>query len=112
LRTNLSIDDREDRRVSERITVGLPASISVGTRRHIAKLVNTTRHGAMLEMGVPLLVRSRVVVNCGTISAEAVVIWNKDNMLGVKFREPITEVQVREQISRCAALQALRKRDG
>jgi hypothetical protein len=110
-RRNLAFDDHCDRRVADRIEVGLPASILVGSQRHSAKLVNITRHGAMLEMSLPLLARSRVLVKCGAISVEAKVIWNRGNLLGVTFKSPITEAQVREQISRCAALKALRDRE-
>ena len=92
--------------------MGLPVSVSLGTTTHTAKLVNITRQGAMLEANLPLRPRSSVVVNCGSICADAVVVWNKGPVIGLSFKHPVSELQVREQISRCAALQALRNRAG
>lgn len=112
LRTNLVFDPQEDRRVDARITVGLPVSVSIGTKTHTAKLVNITRQGAMLELSLPLRPRSSVIINCGSICSDAVVVWNKGHVFGLSFKRPLSEDQVREQITRCTALQALRRRAG
>lgn len=107
-RTNLAFDDRKDRRAAERVLVGLPASIALGNQSYTAKLLNLTRHGAMLEMALPLRVHATVVINCGSISAEAEIMWIKNAVIGVNFKHPIADFQIREQISRYSALQALR----
>ena len=112
LRTNLAFDPQEDRRADERITVGLPVSVSFGTKTHTAKLVNITRQGAMLEVSVPLRLRSSVIVNCGSICADAVVVWSKGLVIGLSFKRPLSEHEVQEQISRRTALQVLRRRAG
>lgn len=70
--------------------------------------MNITRHGAMLEITLPPPVRSSVAFKCGSISADAEIVWVKNGIIGINFKLPIANDQIREQISRYAALQAFR----
>lgn len=103
-----TVQDKPDRRLSQRLCLVVPAFIQVGDEGFTAKLSNIVPGGAMLETSAPVVPGGRVRVRCGTISAEAQVIWWRSGRIGVKFLTPLTEAQVEEQLSRSVALQARR----
>jgi hypothetical protein len=109
LRANLALWNDEDRRRSERFPVALPASVCLGAAKHTAKLINIVSGGAMLETRVELDVSAALVVSCGTINARATVVWTEGDRAGVKFVHPLSEAEVNEQVSRCAALESRRR---
>jgi hypothetical protein len=103
-----AVHDGLDRRGSQRLPVGLPASVEMGTQSFTARLANLVVGGAMLETIAPAIPGSRVTVRCGTIAAEATIVWRKTGRIGVKFCTQLTDAEVREQISRSAALDSRR----
>jgi hypothetical protein len=103
-----AVDDRLDRRGLQRLPVGLPASVEVGTQSFTARLANLVVGGAMLETMAPVIPGNSVTLRCGTIAAEAKIVWKKTGRIGVKFCTQLSDAEVREQISRSAALDARR----
>lgn len=101
-----AVDDRLDRRGSQRLPMCVPASVEVGTQRFTARLANLVAGGAMLETMAPVIPGGSVIVRCGTIAAEAKIVWRRTGRIGVRFCTPLNEADVREQISRSAALAA------
>jgi len=86
--------------------VGIPAIIRVGELSFTAKLANIGRGGAMLETAAPVLAGAPITLCCGTVVAEAAVIWRGPAGIGVNFDIPLTYAQVTEQVSRSAAVAA------
>lgn len=64
----------------------------------------------MLETEAELEMEARITVRCGTICAEATVIWKDPDMIGVSFLAPLAQTEVDEQVSRADALAARRSR--
>lgn len=104
----LALDEYAERRAWPRSWVAVPASIRIGDQDYTAKLANIVHGGAMLETTVALDVGARATVHCGTIAAEAMVIWKEPGRVGVKFITPLTDAEVSEQLSRSAAIAARR----
>jgi hypothetical protein len=99
-----------DERAWPRIPVAVPASISVQNQEFTARLANIAPGGAMLETLAEPEMGARMVLRCGTIAAEAKVIWKEPGILGVSFVSPLCEGDVDEQIARAEALAARRAR--
>ena len=99
----------EDRRSSERFPVAIPASIRSADQDFTAKLVNIVADGAMFETAVPMIAGERIVVRCGSILAEADVVWAEAVRAGVKFCRALSEAEVQEQVSRSAAIDERRR---
>ena len=91
-----SLQDRENRRRAERVPILLPASLESGTHHYNAKLLNIVPGGAMFESNAPLAACSPVVVRCGTVIANAVIAWRKDDRVGVRFEIPLAGAQLAE----------------
>jgi hypothetical protein len=97
-----------ERRASQRERVMLPASVAIGAQAYSARMVNIERSGAMLETAAPVLAGASVVVHCGTVAAQAVVVWTGVGRIGVHFVSPLRLDEVEEQLSRARALVARR----
>lgn len=101
-------DGHGERRGSERVAVVVPATIQLDTRDYTAKILNVVHEGAMLETSAPVEVDSRLVLRCGTVAANAVVVWTDAGRIGINFETPLSHAQVSEQLSRSTALSARR----
>jgi hypothetical protein len=66
--------------------------------------------GAMLEVCAPLTEGTSLVLRCGSIDADAVVVWIKQLRIGLNFTAPLSERQIDEQLSRAAAIASLKSR--
>lgn len=98
-----------ERRASERFSVVVPATLRLGTHDYTAKLLNIVRGGAMLESSAPAEVGSRVMLRCGTIAVNAIVIWSEAGRIGINFETSLTDTQIEEHVSRSTALSARRQ---
>lgn len=58
----------------------------------------------MIECSTSFPPAASFLLRCGSIAADAVVIWEKSGRYGVNFRLPLSEWQVREQLSRNGAI--------
>lgn len=58
---------------------------------------------AQLYTGTPLLLR------CGSIIADAVVVWSKGCQTGVTFAAPLSDRDLAEQLARTAAMSSRRQ---
>jgi hypothetical protein len=92
------------RRSVHRLAVTVPALIRVGEMSFTATLSNLGRGGAKLDTAAPTLVGAKVTLCCGTVVAEATVIWKRADTIGVNFDVPVSDALVLEQVSRSAAL--------
>jgi hypothetical protein len=97
-----------DERAWPRIRVAVPASITVGHQDYPARVTNIAPGGAMLETEAELQMNGRIIVRCGTVCAEAKVIWKNPGTIGVSFLAPLAQAEVDEQVSRAEALAARR----
>lgn len=58
----------------------------------------------MLESSAPLSSGDIILLLCGTVNADAKVVWKDANRIGARFDAELAEIQVREQILRSQAL--------
>lgn len=105
-----SVCEEADERLWPRIPVAVPASIASAGQNFTARLANIAPGGAMLETSAELDVGAAAIFQCGTIAAQATVIWTKPGKIGLSFLAPLAGSQVDEQISRGEALAARRAR--
>lgn len=99
-----NIRENGNERTGKRVRVAVPASITVGNQDFSVKVANIVRGGAMLETTAPLDPGVKGMFFCGTVAAEATVIWKKSGRIGLKFFRPLTDAQVNEQLSRTKAM--------
>lgn len=99
-----------ERRSEDRFPVALPAAIGLAGQQYSARLINLAHSGALIETSAPLHLDTMVALHCGTIIVHAVVAWTKGNHIGLKFKSPLTDAQVIEQVSRTFALEFRRAR--
>ena len=92
------------RRSVHRLSVTVPALIRLGGTSFTARLSNLGRGGAKLDTAAPTLVGAKVTLCCGTVVAEATVVWKKADTIGLNFDVPVSDTLVQEQVSRSAAL--------
>jgi hypothetical protein len=93
-----------EQRATPRSAIALPILIVLGGKRYSATLRNLSSAGAMIVTSAPLTIRSRIEFQCGTICSRGIVLWQRQSDFGIKFRTPICERQLSEQISRSAAV--------
>lgn len=93
-----------DQRASPRLAIALPILIVLGGKQYSAALRDLSNAGAMIMTSAPLLSYSRIEFQCGTICSRGIVLWQRHSDFGIKFRQPICERQLSEQISRSAAV--------
>lgn len=104
-----SVRHSVEQRGEARFPVALPATAVVSEHSYSVRVLNVAVRGAMFELATLLPSRSRLIFRCGTISAEAVVAWQCDGKMGVKFCEELSDRDVQEQLFRSAAVAARRE---
>ena len=92
-----------EKRAAPRIPVALPALIGTYDGQHSARIHNLSRGGALIEAAVPLRTGSQIRFNCGTIETHGTIVWNDSNCFGVKFRMPVEETRIAQQVARSEA---------
>jgi len=97
-----------EQRASPRSAIALPILIVLDGKRYSAALRNLSGAGAMIATSAPLTTLSRIEFHCGTIWSRGIVLWQRQSDFGIKFRNPICERQLSEQISRFAAVASRR----
>ena len=97
-----------DQRATPRTAITLPALIVLGGKRYAAELRNISTSGAMIVTSAPLLPRSRIEFQCGTICSRGIVHWQQRHDFGIKFSTPICVRQLNEQTARSAAIASRR----
>ena len=98
-----------EQRASPRLVIALPILIVLGGKQYSATLRNLSSAGAMIETSAPLITLSRIEFKCGTICSRGIVLWQRQSAFGIRFRKPIYEQQLNEQISRSGAVASRRK---
>jgi hypothetical protein len=93
-----------DRRKWLRSDLALPVIVISGGKDYTARITNIAPMGAMLELSAPLTEGTTLLLRCGSIEAEAVVVWMKNLRIGVMFSAPLNGRQIDVQLSRAAAL--------
>ncbi|MGE5721198.1 MAG: PilZ domain-containing protein [Sphingomonadales bacterium] len=94
---------RGEKRHTPRSSVSLPVLIETAGRQHSARLHNLSLGGAMLEAAIPLDVGTRITINCGTIDADATVIWDDFPRAGIEFASSVDEADLIHQLARSRA---------
>jgi hypothetical protein len=93
-----------EQRAMPRSAQTLPMLIVLSGKRYKAEMRNLSMTGAMIVTSAPLTTRSRIDFHCGTICGQGIVLWHMQSDFGIKFKTPISERQLSEQISRTAAV--------
>lgn len=97
-----------EQREHVRSAVGLPAIVSAGDQDYSARIVNIAPGGAMIETSAVLHAGMPVLLRCGSIFAQAVVIWSSGCQTGVNFDVPLSDRELAEQLARTAAMSSRR----
>lgn len=92
------------RREHDRSEIALPAIVTLGGRDYSARVLNIAPGGAMIECTASFPPAASFFLCCGSIAADAVIVWEKGGRCGVNFRVPLSERQVTEQLSRNDAI--------
>lgn len=92
------------RREYDRSALAVPAIVTVDDQDYSARILNIAPGGAMIECSASLPRDSSFLLRCGSIAANADVVWEKSGQFGIKFRSPLSERQVTEQLSRNDAI--------
>lgn len=92
------------RREHDRSGVALPAIIRLGGQEYSARILNIAPGGAMIECSASFPPAASFFLRCGSIAADAVVVWEKSGRYGVNFRLPLSREQLTEQMSRNDAI--------
>lgn len=92
------------RRKYDRSEVALPAIVTLAGQDYSARLLNIAHGGAMIECAASFPPAASFLLRCGSISAGAVIVWEKGGRYGVSFRSPLSDRQVTEQLSRNGAI--------
>lgn len=88
--------------------MALPATALIGGSDHSIRVLNVAPGGAMFEISAALAVGTRLIFRCGTIWVTATVAWQAGGRTGVSFDADLDAREVREQLSRTAAVAARR----
>lgn len=91
-------------REHQRTPLVLPASISFENEEYSVRLINLGRGGAMIECSASPPLRSSVLLRCGSVAANAKVIWKKAAQVGVRFHSTLSEQQIAELLARNIAI--------
>lgn len=100
------------RREHERSKVDLPAIVTLAGREYSARIINIALGGAMIECAASFPAAASFVLRCGSIAADSTVVWQKGGWYGVNFRSPLSEEQVREQLTRNNAINSRKQLKG
>ena len=92
------------RREHDRSPVALPAIVTLGGNEYSARILNLAPGGALIECAASFPPAATFLVRCGSIAADSVVVWQQNGRYGVNFRLPLSEEQVKEQLSRNSAI--------
>lgn len=98
-----------EQRSAPRTPLALPILIKFDRNRYSALLCDLSCAGAKIESLAPLLVSMRLELQCGTICANAMVMWQRGSAYGIKFSQPICDRQLADQVSRLKAVVKRRK---
>lgn len=93
-----------ERREARRAPVSLPVLIRSAGRQHTARLHNLSCCGAMVESAAAPARGARLVLSCGTIEADATVVWTEERTFGIRFAAPVRDAVVQQQVSRSEAV--------
>lgn len=92
-----------ERRRAQRAAVSLPVLIHSGGRQHVARLLDLSCSGAKVETAASLACGAQLVLSCGTIEADAAVVWGNLRTFGIRFLAPVRDTVVTQQICRSQA---------
>lgn len=104
-------------RVSPRIALALPVLIETPEGQHSARIHNLSRGGALVEAMLPVRTGGHIQFHCGSIEARGTIVWQSDNCFGIKFRLPVDDKSIAQQVARSQAVaqkheQTKRNREG
>jgi len=97
-----------ERRTAPRTSVSLPVLINASGSQHAAQLRNISRGGALLEGRIVPDRGTRIVLSCGTIETDAIVVWNDAMAFGLRFNAPVNDTVVDQQVARSEAMASRR----
>lgn len=93
-------------RRTRRAVLALPALVKSSGRQQRACVRDLSWQGAMIETPANLRPGAPVRLSCGTIEADAVVVWGKIPLWGLRFLKPLEDAQILNQLHRARAVVA------
>ncbi|HET9429514.1 MAG TPA: PilZ domain-containing protein [Allosphingosinicella sp.] len=94
-------------RQHDRSAVALPATVTLGGKDYSARILNLAHGGALIECSAPFPPEASLFLRCGSIAVDSRIVWEKGGQYGVNFQCPLSEEQVKEQLSRNNAIVSL-----
>ena len=92
-----------ERRRAQRTAVSLPVLIHSGGRQHVARLLDLSCSGARVETAASFACGAQLVLSCGTIEADATVVWCDQQSFGIRFLAPVQGTVIAQQVCRSQA---------
>lgn len=106
-KTSLRSAQREFvRREHDRSSVALPAIIEMGQEKFGARVINIAEGGALIKCSASFRPGASFSLHCGSIAADASVVWQDGDLFGVGFRSSLSEVELAEQLFRNRAVES------
>ena len=102
----------EDRRLYPRVPVAMPAFIQVHGKRHSVLLLDLSAGGAKLTCPTSIRTGTEVILDCGSLGRSAVVRWQTDGVLGLRFDSELEAREISALLERSKALEELMKGRG
>ena len=82
-----------------RVCLALPALVTTRRSQRGGWVKNLSAGGALVQLTEPFDLGTEVVLNCGSIEAEGLIVWKKRESCGIWFFDPIEEQQVIAQLA-------------
>lgn len=82
------------RRGASRLKISLPAKLETISGGHPAEIRDLSETGAKIRLGIAPRVAADVVLKLWSIEAFSQVVWAADDLVGLKFDEPLSPQQV------------------
>lgn len=97
-----------EKRKHVRSSVGLPAVVRADGKDYSVRVADIGPRGAMLVTSTPLHPGTPLSLRCGSIVADAMVVWTRGWQIGVNFAYPISDRELAQQLLRTAAMTSRR----
>lgn len=105
--SNLRLNQREHlQRQHDRSAVLLPAIVERGSKKAGARIINMAAGGALIQCSASFRPGEAFLLRCGSIAADAVVVWQDENLFGIAFRRSLSEAELAEQLYRNRAVES------
>ena len=91
---------RADLRRWPRMSVALHGTVTTPHGQRGVRIHNLGPGGALVELGMAIQAGTEVIFQCGGISAEGMVLWQRPQRCGIWFYVPIDDGALERQLTR------------